>query len=81
MLYETPEVSRDTRPHSRGTLSFPPQVKGTQGFLPQLEKDLEIPPSTRLEAQFPCRDSTAMPCSPSLLEWRLNFPGATQEAP
>ena len=26
-LYETPEVSPDTRPHSRGMLSFPPQVK------------------------------------------------------
>ena len=27
MLYETPEVSRDTRPHLRGMLKFPPQVK------------------------------------------------------
>ena len=25
MLYETPEVSQDTRPHSRGMLSFLPQ--------------------------------------------------------
>ena len=27
MLYETREVSRDTRPHSRVMLSFPPQVR------------------------------------------------------
>ena len=26
-LYETPEVSPRTRPHSRGMLSFPPHVK------------------------------------------------------
>ena len=26
-IYETPEVSRDTRPHLRGMLSFPQQVK------------------------------------------------------
>ena len=32
MLNETPEVSRDTRPHSRGTLSFPPQVKKSPVF-------------------------------------------------
>ena len=31
-LNETPEVSRDTRPHSRGTLSFPPQVKKSPVF-------------------------------------------------
>ena len=32
MLYETPEVSRDTRPNSRRMLSFPPQVKKSPPF-------------------------------------------------
>ena len=32
MLYETPEVSRDTRPNLKGTLSFPPQVKKSPIF-------------------------------------------------
>ena len=32
MLYETPEFSRDTCPHSRGMLSFPAQVKKSQIF-------------------------------------------------
>ena len=31
-LYYTPEVSRDTHPHWRGTLSFPPQVKNSPVF-------------------------------------------------
>ena len=62
-------------------MSSPSQVEGTLGFLPQLKKDLVIPPSMRLEAQFPCCDSRAMPCSPLQLEGRLHFPGATREAP
>ena len=132
MLYETPEVSIDTCPNSRGTLSFPPLVKkspvfpastrdealflcidpsgvprgpsnltifltfhkhsenllrslshfqGSQSFLLQLQKDFDIPPSTHLEARFPCSDSRAMPCSPSQLECRLNFLGVIREAP
>ena len=40
------------------------QVEGTQGFLPQLEKDLEILPSTWLEDGFPSHDSKAMRLSP-----------------
>ena len=52
-----------------------------RGLLPQLKKDLEILPSTSLEAQFHCRDSRAMPRSPSQLKWTLDFPGATREAP
>ena len=32
MLYETSEVSHDTCPHLRGTLSFPPQVKKSPVF-------------------------------------------------
>ena len=65
----------------RSSLRSPSQVEETQGFLPQLEKDLEIHPSTRLEVRFPCRDSRAISYSPSQLEWRLDFPGATREAP
>ena len=35
----------------------PAQVEGPQGVLPQPEKDLERPSSTRLEARFPyCRE-------------------------
>src|SRR5574341_716620 len=37
----------------RSPLRSPAQVEGTQGFLPQPEKDLERPSSTRLEATFP----------------------------
>src|SRR5574338_76472 len=45
----------------------PAQVEGSQGFLPQPEKDLERPSSTRLEATFPYQDSRAMTRSPSPL--------------
>ena len=34
----------------------------------------------RLEARFPCRDSRVILIFCSQLEWRLDFPGATQEA-
>ena len=64
----------------RSSLRSLSQVEGAQGFLPQLEKDLEIPPSMSLEAPLPCRDSRAMLRSPSQLEWRLDFPGAIREA-
>src|SRR5574340_160248 len=41
----------------RSPLRSPAQVEGTQAFLPQPEKDLERPSSTRLEARFPyCRE-------------------------
>ena len=60
MLYETPEVSRDTRPHLRGTLKFPPQVKKSPvvpasrrdesiALLP-LERNADIPVAPREEA-------------------------------
>src|SRR5574337_622124 len=40
----------------RSPLRSPAQVEGPQGVLPQPEKDLERPSSTRLEARFPyCR--------------------------
>ena len=42
-LYEIPEASRDTRPHSRRMLSF----------LPQPKKSHFIPSSTSNEGQFP----------------------------
>ena len=61
MLYKTPEVSRDTRPHSRGTLSFPPQVKKSPVF----------PASSRDEGGLPCFGWKGMLTSPSHLERRL----------
>src|SRR5574339_825538 len=60
----------------RSPLRSPAQVEGSQGFLPQPEKDLERPSSTRLEARFPDHDSRAMTGSPSPLAWRPDFPGA-----
>ena len=62
----------------RSSLRSPAQVEGTQGFLPQPEKDLERPSSTRLEARFPSHDSRAMTRSPSPLAWRPDFPGAPE---
>ena len=43
-LYETPEITQGTRPHSRGMLSFPPQVK----------KSPFLPASSRDEGRLPC---------------------------
>ena len=84
-----PVESREAPPKSTVFLTYNrhpeklPEVTimGTHGFLPELEKDLEIPPSTCLEAPFYCRVSRAMLRSPSELEFRLDFPGATEEAP
>ena len=53
-LYETPEVYPDTRPNSRGTLSFPPQVKNSPIF----------PSSSRDEGQLPYFFWKGMPSSP-----------------
>ena len=44
-------------PRADRSLRSPAQVKGTQGFLPQPEKDLETPSSMRLESRFPYHDS------------------------
>ena len=33
------------------------------------------------ELYLSCSDSIAIPSSPSHLEWRFDFPGATREAP
>ena len=74
-------VSRLLRGTLRSSLRSLAQVEGTQGFLTQPEKDLENPPSTHLESRFPYHDSRAMTRSPSPLAWRLDFPGATREAP
>jgi len=65
----------------RRCLSSLSRVEETQGFLPQFNKDLEIPPTVCLGAGFPFSDSRAMPHSCSQLEWRMDFPGVTQEAP
>src|SRR5574341_313585 len=63
----------------RSPLRSPAQVEGSQGFLPQPEKDLERPSSTRLEARFPYHDSRAMTRYPSPLAWRPDFPVAPRE--
>ena len=55
MLYKTPEVSKDTHPNSRGTMSFLPQVK----------KSPDFPTSTRDEALFLCNDPSGVPRGPS----------------
>ena len=60
-LYETPEVSPDTHPHSRGTLSFLPQVK----------KSPFIPSSSRDEGQLSCFDWKGMPTFMPHLKRRL----------
>ena len=60
-LYKTPEVSQDTRPHLRGTLSFPPQGKKSRIF----------PASSRDEGRLPCFAWKGMPTSPSHLKRRL----------
>src|SRR5574341_1161200 len=65
-----PPVSLTSQSHHEK----PPEVtctsQGKPGFLPQPEKDLERPSSTRLEARFPYHDSRAMTRSPSPLAWR-----------
>ena len=60
MLYEAPEVSRDTRPHSRGMLKFP-----------QVKKNPIFPTSSRDECRLPCFTWKEMPTSLSHLERRL----------
>ena len=56
-LNETPEVSRDTCPHSREMLKFPPQVKKSPVF----------PASGRDEVRLPCFAWKGMPTSLSHL--------------
>ena len=60
-LNETPEVSRDTRPHSRGTLSFLPQVKKSPIF----------PASSEDEGRLPCFAWKGGRTSPTHHERRL----------
>ena len=61
MLYAAPEVSPDTRPHLRGTLSFLPQVKRSPDFPSSsrdegrlhcftLERNADVPVAPREEA-------------------------------
>ena len=59
-LYKTSEASRDTRPPSKGMLSFPPQLKKSPVF----------PSSTRDEGRFPCFIWKGMPASLSHLKRR-----------
>ena len=69
-----PPVSLASRATTTSPLRSPAQVEGSQGSLPQPEKDLERPSSTRLEARFPYQDSRAMPSFPSQLEWKQRSP-------
>ena len=55
--------------------------EGNEGFLPQPEKDLESPSSTRLEALVPYHDSRAMTHSPLPRAGRPDVPGTTRESP
>ena len=55
MLYEAPEVSRDTLAHSRGMLSFPPQLK----------KSAVFPTSFGDEGRFPSFNSRGILTFPS----------------
>ena len=73
-------VSLTSQRHPEKLPEVTEQVEGTQGFLPQPEKDLESP-SKRLEARFPYHDSRAMKRSPSPLSWKPDFHGAPREAP
>ena len=60
-LNETPEVSRDTRPHSRGRLKFP-----------QVTKSSIVPASRRDEGRLLCFAWKGMPTSPAYLENSTN---------
>ena len=60
-LYKTPEVSRVTGPHSRGMLSFLPQVKKSPVF----------PISSQDEDRMPSFAWKEMSTSPSHLDRRL----------
>ena len=53
VLYDTPEVSRDTHPHSRGTLSFPPKFKKAPFSLPQVEMMVDFPLRLEMHADIP----------------------------
>src|SRR5574339_907459 len=64
----------------RSPLRSPAQVEGPQGVLPQPEKDLERPSSTRLEARFPYYDLRVKTRSPSPFAWRPDFLAAPREA-
>src|SRR5574342_1216489 len=64
----------------RSPLRSPAQVEGPQGVLPQPEKDLERPSSTRLEARFPYYDLRVKTRAPSPFAWRPDFLAAPREA-
>ena len=49
----------------------PAHVEGTQGFLPQCEKDLESPTSTCLEARICFHGSIEMTRTPSPRIWSV----------
>ena len=60
-LYDTTEVSRDIRPHSRGTLKLPLEVNKSPVF----------PSSSQDEGRLPCFVYKGMSPPPSHFERRL----------
>ena len=86
-LHSVPDLTHTLR----SSLRSPSQVEVTQGFLWHLEKDLEIPTSMRLEANFPAvtREQCRTPPRNSNGDWtslgphdRLpEFPVVTLEKP
>ena len=87
----TPEESQEAPHNTKGFLTphrhhekFPEVTVATRGnpkFPAATRERPRDSPSTRIEAQFPCRDARAIPHSPSQFKWRLDFPGAKREAP
>ena len=67
-----PQYSRLPIGTLRSSLTSLSQVQGTQGFLSQLEKDLNSPSSMRLEARFPYHDSRACRAPPRNSNGDLN---------
>ena len=75
-----PPVSLTSQSHHEKPPEVTAQVEGPQGVLPQPEKDLERPSSTRLEARFPYYDLRVKTRSPSPFAWRPDFLAAPREA-
>ena len=56
-------------------------MNATLKCLSPLERNTEFLDKSLDEVYLPCSHARANPSSPSQLEWRLDFPGATREAP
>ena len=67
--------------HSRRGLTRRVNLEFNPRSLSPLERNKEFLDPSRDEVYLPCIDSRAIHSSPSQLEWRLDIPEATQEAP